>query len=219
MSQRERKDWKRLDVSGERYGRLVAICRIDGNSLSMWRCKCDCGREVVVQLSSLRTGNTRSCGCLFIEMATSRVKKHGLACVDGKKTRLFGIWMRMRQRCRDANSWDYKNYGGRGISVCDAWADFPAFHEWSMQNGYDDKKSIERIDNNGSYSPENCKWIPVSEQARNTRRTRNIIHNGSKKTLQQWSDSTGMSPSLITYRIKRWGVDKALSTPVKGRAL
>lgn len=144
---------------------------------------------------------------------------HGLSRgPDGKRTRLYGIWVRMRQRCRDPRSSDYHLYGGRGITVCPEWDDFAAFHAWALANGYRDDLTLDRIDNDGPYSPENCRWVPAAAQARNTRRNRLITFRGQTKTLAEWSRILGMEHSLLRYRLDRWGdVDRAFTRPVRGR--
>lgn len=140
---------------------------------------------------------------------SQRNRKHGLCFgPDGKKTRLYGIWVRMRQRCRDANCDDYKDYGGRGIKVCEAWDDYAAFHSWAMENGYNDGMSIDRQDVNGDYSPDNCRWITIQEQARNKRNSNKITYRGETKVLREWARIIGIEPSLLRYRIKHWGIEK-----------
>lgn len=155
------------DLSGKRYGRLIAIELIgktkQGNAL--WRCKCDCGKETIARASTLKSGNTQSCGCYRSEYWRSQMTKHG-EC----NSRLAHIWYSMRARCRNQNNPAYRNYGGRGISVCKEWDDsFEAFREWALSNGYDPALSIDRVDNNGNYEPHNCRFADRKTQSKNRR--------------------------------------------------
>ena len=147
--------------------------------------------------------------------------KHGLSCDEnGKKTRLYGIWVRMKQRCRDVKSSDYKRYGGRGIQVCNEWLeDYKTFHDWAMANGYAKGMSIERIDNEGNYTPENCTWIPMAKQAANKRNSRLITYDGKTRHLAEWARVLGIGHSLLRYRLKHWGVEKTFSMEVTNEAL
>ena len=151
------------------------------------------------------------------DLLLERNTTHGL-CLgsDGKKTRLYGIWARMKQRCRDRNCKDYERYGGRGIAVCSEWSSYKLFHEWSMANGYRDNLTIERIENEGCYSPKNCKWIPHKDQSRNKRNNRLIVFHGETRTLAEWSEMLGIDHSLLRYRIAKWGVEKAFTEPKRG---
>lgn len=132
--------------------------------------------------------------------------KHG-----GSGTRLYNIWKQMRIRCNCCTNPTYKFYGARGIKICPEWDDFATFRDWANQNGYTDKLSIERIDCNGDYCPENCKWIPRSEQAKNTRNNKYYEHNGMKMCHSDWARELHISPSSLTERIKRHGISYALS--------
>ena len=160
---------KLIDLTGQRFGRLTVIERAEdyispqGIKHVRWCCRCDCGNAHTVAGLDLRRGKTISCGCFHNELLSARVTSH-------KKcdTRLYRIWKNMRNRCYDPQNNRYYRYGGRGITVCEEWLhDFKAFYDWAMANGYQDDLSIDRIDNDKGYSPDNCRWETAKEQNRN----------------------------------------------------
>lgn len=199
-----------IDMTGQRYGRLIVLCvdhRNAKNRKYYWKCKCDCGREVVVDGINLRTGNTKSCGCLGEENRkrletnfTKKFGKHGLS-----DSRLNRIYRHMKERCLSKNNGDYELYGARGISICDEWLGdegFMNFYNWSMSNGYDPGLSIDRIDVNGDYSPSNCRWATAKEQA-NNRRTNAVYDVGNgPQTRAQLSEEYGVPYGKIRDRIE-----------------
>ncbi len=152
------------DITGERFGLLVAksIAGIDRNGDARWNCICDCGNITVAKYRHLICGEIKSCGCW-----KNAPKKHGMT-VKGKRPRIYGIWEGMKQRCTNPNVDRYPRYGGRGIEVCQEWMnDFEAFYKWAMANGYADDLTIDRIDNDGNYTPDNCRWVTIAENLRN----------------------------------------------------
>lgn len=207
---------KRIDRTGERFGRLtiVRFAGVGKNWVGIWECICDCGNIVKVQYNNLYNGTTRSCGCLKREVTTKRSTKHGLSGGHGHYTRLYYIWLNMRRRCFSKKSLDYRYYGGRGITICAEWSDYANFYNWAMANGYRDDLTLERIDNNGNYEPSNCRWVTRKEQARNTRQNHLISFNGETKTLAEWAETYGLNRSALLARLQRgWPIELALTTP------
>lgn len=204
---------KFIDLTGQRFGRLIVIERAGTNTSGAvsWRCKCDCGSESVVVGQSLRQGFTQSCGCFNREQSGKREYKHGMV-----GTRLYKIWDGMVGRCHRKNHKHYPNYGGRGITVCDEWrSDFAAFMKWALSSGYQDNLTIDRRNNNKGYSPDNCGWVTFKSQQNNKRDNHLITYNGVTHTLTEWSEIKGINRNTLSARLNRlkWPVDKALSSP------
>lgn len=200
-----------FDLTGNRYGRLVVVSRQpnDANRKSMWLCLCDCGTYKVVGGASLTRRLTQSCGCIVREKQSQ--KKHG----DTGK-RLYAIWVHMRQRIRDRNTEYYKNYGGRGISICSEWDDYQIFKKWALENGYSDHLTIDRINVNGDYSPENCRWITMKAQSNNKRDNIRLTCEGATLTVAQWAEKFGVTPGALHYRIHQgWDEKRVLTQPFK----
>jgi len=202
----------RLQLQGQRFGRLVAIRDI-GHGTSgcrLWLCRCDCGEEAQVVTSSLRRGLTKSCGCLARELSAVRLSgvstTHGMC--DGPE---YQSWKRMKARCLNPNDCGYDYYGGRGIAVCSEWLDsFGSFFE--DMGARPPKTSLDRIDNNGPYSPDNCRWATRAEQQRNTRQNHNLTHEGRTMCLAAWAEETGLNYVTLAARIYRgWSVERALT--------
>lgn len=194
-------------IVGQRFGRLVVESLAFVEVYSYWNCRCDCGNSVIVRRNGLTTGNTQSCGCLWVE---SKV-------IHGERNNdLYATWSSMKRRCDNPKDKKYKDYGGRGIKVCERWYDFKNFLE-DMRPRPTNKHQLDRIDVNGPYSPENCRWATAKENMRNKRDNRYITYQGVKKTLVEWSEITGLGSGLIARRLDDgWSVKQALLTPVGG---
>lgn len=199
---------------GKKFGRLTVIKKVgvDNRRYLTWLCKCDCGSEVIVRGVNLRNGNTKSCGCI------TRERMHKLNLATGEcKSRLYRIWICMKTRCTNNKIPQYKDYGGRCISICDEWKhDYKTFRDWALSHGYRDDLSIERINNDGNYEPSNCKWGTLHEQNRNRRSNNMITFNGKTQCALDWALEFGMKPNTLFARFHRgWSVEKTLTTPVK----
>ncbi|WP_143565377.1 hypothetical protein [Sporosarcina sp. P34] len=181
-----------------------------------WECVCDCGNTTVVRYPNLHSGIAKSCGCLKRELTIARNTKHGLSGGAGNATRLYRVWLHMRGRCLNEKNESYEYYGKRGISICEEWSDYEAFHNWSMKNGYEDHLTIERIDNDGNYNPENCRWATRKEQARNTRSNPLIIFEGKTQTMPEWAEQLGIEYNTLKMRLHRgWSVERSFTQEVK----
>ncbi len=200
---------------GQRFGRLRVMSLTKRRSVRAFACLCDCGVEKVVSPYQLRAGGTTSCGCRRREVTSSIMTKHG-ASKGGVATRAYRIWKAMRTRCGNPKARSYRLYGERGIEVCKRWRAFETF--LADMGNPEAGMTIERIDNDLGYSPDNCRWASRSQQARNTSRNVNLTLNGRTMCLQDWANELGLNKSSIQGRLKAgWGLVRALSTP-KNRA-
>lgn len=208
-----------VDLTGQRFGRLLVLYKDDKNNKkdNKWICRCDCGNVISAYTTNLTRGKSTSCGCYRNELSKERMTTHGHS---NDEHRLYRVWDSMRQRCNNKNDKAYKNYGGRGICVCCEWqTSFEAFRNLAIESGYSDALTIERIDVNKNYCPENCKWIPFSEQAANTRRNRFVTIDGETHTLREWARIKGINPGTVYSRInsKHWDEVDAITRPVRRR--
>ena len=200
------------DLTGKRIGRLTVLKRVSeiGAPKVLWLCKCDCGNEKVIKADALNSNKTISCGCYQRDVIKARDTKHGL-----RRTRIYGIYHDMRKRCYNKKAIGYKNYGGRGIKICDDWIGddgFLKFYDWSMENGYSDDLSIDRIDVNGNYEPSNCRWANKLTQANNTRSNIKFMHRGKMMNVSEIARSEGIEYTMLYSRIVvgKWKVDDAV---------
>lgn len=205
------------DLTGKRFGKLMVIeYAYTKNKTRYWKCLCDCGKISYPSSNSLNMGHTKSCGCLNHVPTT---ETHGLS----KKTPIYFVWKELRHRCSNPNHKSFKNYGGRGITVCTQWEDFKTFYDWAVLNGYKEetlkngknKLTIDRIDVNGNYEPSNCRFITNQEQARNKRNNVKVIYEGKEELLFNLCDRLDVDYSLVYNRVRvyKWDIVKALTEP------
>lgn len=203
-------------MMGRKFGMLTVIGRGEehyfpnGRHRDRWICKCECGNVKSILGPDLRNNSVKSCGCLL---------KKGTHTTHGySSTRLYKEWSDMKSRCYSEKNKRYKRYGGRGIKVCDKWKNsFNAFKDWALSHGYNDNLTIDRINTNGDYTPENCRYISVKSQMNNMSRNRKIEFNGEVHTVSEWEDITGIKSGTIRARLDRfgWNVEKALTKGAK----
>lgn len=156
---------------------------------SKWKCECACGSKKIVQGVTLTKGMSKSCGCL---------KDHGM-----KGTKIHRLWSRMKERCFYEKHKSFKDYGGRGVTVCDEWKDFRCFYSWAKDNGYEEGLTLDRINVNGNYEPANCRFITNKEQQRNKRNNRFLTIHGIEKTVSEWGEISNLDRHTILYRINK----------------
>lgn len=203
------------DITGQRFGHLTVIERVESDPNRKewrWKCLCDCGNYTVVPSYRLRTGGVKSCGCHAHDrdFCSKKAKNH---------PRLYRVYKDMIRRCTYSKDDSYHLYGARGISVCDEWSKFDAFCDWALKNGYDENAplgecTIDRIDGNKNYSPDNCRWVSMRVQNNNRRDNNKITFNGETKTITEWEREYGLCHGTITKRLKRgWSLEHAITIP------
>ena len=196
---------------GDKYGRLTLIKEVEKRNNTRWfLCKCDCGTIREFRLASMRRkyNPSTSCGCYKNEIFIARNISHNLS-----RSLIYNVWQAMIQRCCNANNKRFKDYGGRGISVCQEWIAFPSFCKWAFEGGYKKGLTIDRINNDGNYELSNCKWSTDAEQSRNNRHTKLITFNGITLCKNDWASKIGINSMTLSKRLKRWPLEKALTEP------
>lgn len=207
------------DLSNLRFGHLTVLhfdhkterATKKGCYRYFYKCKCDCGNTTIVGADCLKNGHVISCGCYRAEFNKKTKTTHGL-----RFTKLYKIWMSARQRCENPHNIGYDCYGGRGIKMCPEWKnDFTVFYNWAINNGYNEGLSIDRIDVNGNYCPENCRWVTSREQANNRRTNHFITYNGKTQSIADWCYELGLEYSVVLNRISKgkWSFERAIMTP------
>lgn len=193
-----------IDLTGQKFKRLTVLSRAAKRPKmgSRWLCACDCGNRPVVSSYNLRSGITKSCGCWKKEVLVKKATKHGHA-----GTKEFRAWTHIRQRCYNKNSDDYKNYGGRGITVCESWMKSFSNFIADMGEAPSPEHTIERINNNASYSPENCKWDTRLVQCRNRRNVRRFLYKGRALTITELAPLLGLTYIALYKRIVKGTIE------------
>lgn len=208
------------DYIGKRFGKLVVLrvateqdCHI--STVKKFVCKCDCGKISYPSVYSIRDGKAKSCGCGIREATIKRSTKHGRAA-RGKSTRLYHIWSNMKERCQNSRHPRFHQYGGKGVTVCQEWQDFLSFEKWSLENGYSDNLTIDRIDSSKGYNPSNCRWITLEENS-------SLAHKKDFEEAAKQELLNGASTREIADKYKihistaiRWAYAAGLSKPKKG---
>lgn len=195
------------DLHGLRFGRLTVVDKDNSNlGRAKWNCICDCGTFVSVYASNLKRGTSRSCGCLQKEELSKRKTTHGGWAKDEP---LYAIWAGMKKRCNSEYHPNHKHYGGRGISLCDEWYDYANFRAWSLSAGYKNGLSIDRINVNGNYEPQNCRWATTIQQQNNRRSCRYFTLNGETLTIKQWASMFGISYQTLYSYLFRHGFSQS----------
>ena len=200
---------KVIDLAGKRFGKLLVIKKagINKQGFNYWLCKCDCGNEKEIISSNLLRGQTKSCGCS--KYTGEFTKTHGM-----RKTRFYRIWCAIKTRCYNAKSIEYENYGGRGIKVCESWKQFENFFK-DMHNTYKDDLTIDRINVNGDYCKENCKWSTPKEQGNNKRYNKYYTIDGVTDTMSNLCEKYKLGYGIVKNRIRYgWDIEKAFKTPL-----
>ena len=209
-----------IDITGMKFGRLTAIKKI-GKSDShgaLWLCQCDCGKMHEARSSYLRNGFTTSCGCYRSELNAEKARRMGEKNVRHGKSRrrskdpLYLVWHSMKARCTYPNHISYRNYGGKGVTVCDEWQAFESFYEWAMGHGYKKGLAIDRIDSDGNYEPSNCRFVTQAENNKARKGTRWVTIDGETHTLPDWARIVGnISYRGIRYRLQHgWSEKEAI---------
>ena len=201
---------KRIDITGNKYNMLTVI-GVDKqiNGIVYWWCKCDCGKITSVRGANLKNGCVKSCGCLRYK---TRNTTHGLS-----NTKEYAIWISMKNRCYNKNVPSYKDYGGRGIEVCEEWKNsFMNFYEWILQTRHSEDETIDRIDNDGNYEPSNCRWTTIDVQQNNRRICHYFTMNGKTQTLAMWCKELNLDYKRVHNRLfkLKWSFEDAISVPV-----
>ena len=203
----------RLDLKGRRFGRLTVLDEAGRDQWRhlLWKCKCDCGAIRLVTQWNLVAGITVSCGCYAKDRASKQLKQHGLS-----SNRFFETWTSMMKRCYNPNCSGYYRYGGRGICVCDEWHDVKTFIDWCESQNPPENMQIDRIDNDGNYSPDNCRFVTIKENNNNRSSCMYITFQGRTQSLTKWCEELGLPYGTMRSRIHslHWDPDKAFLTPV-----
>lgn len=201
------------NLIGNKYGMLTVIEKGESTKRGKltWKCRCDCGniKKKSVNGYDLKSGKVKSCGCYYSISNARRNVTHG-----DTSSRLYRIWQGVKARCYRKSTKEYAYYGGKGINVCKDWLEYLKFKEWAYNNGYSDKLTLDRIDNNKGYFPDNCRWVSYTIQARNRSNNRVVNVNQEEHTLSEWSEISGINAATIAWRLDHgWNEDELFMKP------
>lgn len=200
---------KFIDRTGTVINGITFLKKAEGKKVR-WLLQCPCGKEFIDRADHVISGRTISCPTCGRQRQARAITKHG-----DYKNPLYAVWVSMKQRCFNPNAQEYKNYGGRGITVTSEWLKWQTFKAWAESNGYEKGLSIERVNVNGNYEPSNCKWIPLPMQAFNKRSNKVFTFNGETKTITELARQYGFRPCVVERRVSRgWSIQRALMTPL-----
>lgn len=203
------------NILGKRFGSLTVTKKLEMNNHREmeWLCLCDCGNEHISTTNRLKKGQTTCCHSCAMKKISISNRKHGM-----EPRKLFHAYTNMKTRCYNSNYFLYHRYGGRGIQVCDEWLhSFSNFRSWALDNGYSEELTLDRIDNDGDYTPTNCRWVTVREQSNNRHTNRILTLNGEKDTMANWARRTNLPYWVIQERLDRygWSEEEALTHPYR----
>jgi hypothetical protein len=201
------------NLTGQKFGKLTVVEKAGNNKQGkqMWVCKCDCGKikSKPALTYELKSGKVKSCGCLYFESNKERNKTHGLT-----HSRLYQVWQGVISRCYYIKNAAFKNYGGRGITVCEEWRNsFESFYEWAMSHGYSDELTLDRINVNGNYCPKNCRWVSMKEQQNNRRNNKIVSYKNKEYTIAQLAEKLNLSSETLRWRLNNGWDKEDLSLP------
>ena len=197
------------DLAGKKFNMLTVIERVkkENSKQTFWLCECECGNKTITTSGHLKNGHTKSCGCLHKKVMQDMMTTHNLT-----NTKLFKIWRAIIDRTEYISNKKYKDYGGRGIKMCQEWRnDFKVFYEWAINNGYKEGLTIDRINVNGNYEPNNCRWATWKEQQNNRRNNHYITYKGETHTISQWSEILNVKQGTLLARVNKYGIEKAFN--------
>jgi hypothetical protein len=199
-----------IDLTGQRFGRLTVLSLYKSGRHTTWNCICNCGKSIIVRSDSLRNGHTQSCGCYNRDISKVTSCRHGVYQAD---MRVYYIWKGMKSRC---NNTHHNRYGGRGIQLCREWQNPANFYNWAINHGYAEGLQIDRIDNDGDYCPENCRWVTAKQNSCNRSNNKHIIFQNKSLTYSEWERQYNLPPGTISHRINhlQWDAIKAIITPI-----
>ena len=204
----------RIDLTGLRYERWTVLeymptVRKDGKLRSAYLCRCECGNEAVIDANNLTRGKSKSCGCLRNELQSLKQRTH-----LESHSKLYGVWTAIKRRCYNKNSKEFYRYGGRGICMCEEWrSSYEAFRDWMLSKNYTEDLTIDRIDNDGDYTPDNCRLVTMKEQCNNRSSNRVFTWNGETHNVTEWSHIVGIPATKIFCRLYNgWSFERAITT-------